>query len=111
MNWLNRIVHFLTIATRLTWAAAVPLLAWLFGVLFLVWPPQTVDLLTNETWIQAFAYHVAVAIWSISCWFWARWSLNLQPVGFPERLEPNRVQVETEVETLVTNNRDVAQPG
>ena len=74
--------------TLFLWAAAVPLLAWAFGVFFLLVPPQTQDLITNATLLQTVLYFVAVAGWAVSCWFWTRWSLGLQPVFWPERLLP-----------------------
>ena len=83
---LATISEFLAVFSRLMWAAAVPLLAWALASVFLLWPAQTIDLLTDATWLQTIAYHASVAVWSISCWFWARWCLNLEPVSYPEKL-------------------------
>jgi hypothetical protein len=50
------------IFARLLFAGSVPLLAWIFGVVFLLVPTQTVDLLADPSWLQTIAFLVGVSI-------------------------------------------------
>jgi hypothetical protein len=95
------------LAARLLWAASVPLLVWVFGVFFLLVPVQTQDLLTEARAWQLGLFCLAVTVWAVTCWFWTRWTLNLEPVRWPERhalLGPG-------AQHILALDADVVQPG
>ena len=110
-RWYEWLFRTGIISARLIWAAAVPLIAWAFGIAFLALPPQTGDLLTQATIPQLVLFHAAVALWGLTCWFWARWSLNLQPVRLPETLRGQKAEATGVPDSRLALTDDVEQPG
>lgn|GEM_PF-3844620 len=69
---------------RFVGAAFAPILLWLLGILALALPTQTADLLAVGGPGQLALFYIGVFVWGLTCWFWIRWALNLEPTRPPE---------------------------